>query len=78
MTEVQKSKWLDWLKKAAIRAIKTWAQAGVAYLGSGAIGVFEFDWVGFVSVTCMAAILSLLSSLAGIPESNDSVSPLAG
>ena len=77
MTEVQKSKWLDWLKKAAIRAIKTWAQAGVAYLGSGAIGVFEVDWVGFVSVTCMAAILSLLTSLAGIPESNDSVSPLA-
>lgn len=76
MTEIQKSKWLDWLKKAAIRAIKTWAQAGVAYLGSGAIGVFEVDWVGFLSVTIMAAVLSLLTSLAGIPESSDGVSPM--
>lgn len=75
MTEIQKSRWLVWLKAAAIRAVKTWAQAGVAYLGSGAIGVFEVDWVGFASVTLMAAALSLLTSLAGIPEAE---SPLGG
>lgn len=75
MTESQKSRWAVWLKAAAIRAVRTWAQAGVAYLGSGAIGVFEVDWMGFLSVTCMAAVLSLLTSLAGIPEAE---TPLGG
>ena len=59
---------MPWIKAAAIRAIKTWAQAGIAYLGTGAIGVLEVDWVGFLSVTCMALVLSLLTSLAGLPE----------
>lgn len=73
MSEIKKAQWLDWLKAAGIRAVKTWAQAGVAYLGSGAIGVFEVDWVGFLSVTLMAAALSLLTSLAGLPEADSPV-----
>ena len=62
---------MSWFKAAAIRAVKTWAQAGLAYLGTGAIGVLETDWVGFLSVTCMALVLSLLMSLAGLPECSD-------
>ena len=75
MTESQKSRWAVWLKAAAIRAVRTWAQAGLAYLGTSMIGIFEVDWVGFVSVTCMSAALSLLTSLAGIPEAE---TPLGG
>lgn len=73
MSETEKLSWKTWLKAAGIRAVKTWAQAGVAYLGSGAIGVFEADWVGFCSVTVMAAVLSILTSLAGLPEAESPV-----
>lgn len=73
MSEEVKISWKTWLKAAGIRAVKTWAQAGVAYLGSGAIGVFEADWCGFLSVTLMAAALSILTSLAGLPEASSPV-----
>ena len=75
MTDSEKLTWRAWLKAAGIRAVKTWAQAGVAYIGSGAVGVFELDWVGFASVSLMAAVLSVLMSLAGLPEAE---SPIRG
>lgn len=68
MTQITKDKLKAWALAALIRAVKTWAQAGVAYLGSGAIGVFDVDWMGFLSVTLMAFALSWLTSIAGIPE----------
>ena len=51
---------------AAARALKTWAQAGVALLGAGAFGLFTVDWVNFLSVTLGAAFLSVLTSIASI------------
>ena len=75
MTEQERMTWRAWLKAAGIRAVKTWAQAGVAYIGSGAVGVFDLDWTGFVSVSLMAAVLSILMSLAGLPEAD---SPIRG
>ena len=71
MTQITKDKLLAWAQAALIRALKTWAQAGLAYLGSGAAGVFDADWVGFISVTLMAFALSWLTSIAGIPEAAD-------
>ena len=68
MTQITKDKLLAWAQAAFIRALKTWAQAGLAYLGSGVAGVFDADWVGFFSVTLMAFALSWLTSIAGIPE----------
>ena len=73
MTEQDKITWKQWLKAAGIRAVKTWAQAGVAYIGSGAVGVFDLDWVGFASVSLMAAVLSILMSLAGLPEAESPI-----
>lgn len=73
MTDLEKQTWKQWLKAAGIRAVKTWAQAGVAYIGSGAVGVFDLDWVGFASVSLMAAVLSILTSLAGLPEADSPV-----
>ena len=60
--------WKTWIKAAGIRAIKTAAQTGVALFGTGMAGVLDVDWVQFASVVALAAIMSLLTSLAGLPE----------
>lgn len=60
--------WRLWFKAAGVRAIKTWAQAALGMLGTGAVGVLAIDWVSLVSVATVAAIASLLTSLAGLPE----------
>lgn len=57
-----------WIKAAAVRAGKTMAQAAIAMLGTGAVGIFDADWLGVLSVAVMAGILSLLTSVAGLPE----------
>jgi len=59
---------LEFWKAAGIRALKTFAQAMVAQIGAGSVGIVQFDWVGALSVSAMAAILSLFTSLAGLPE----------
>ena len=55
-------------KAALIRAIKTFAQAMVAQIGAGSVGIVQFDWIGALSVSAMAAVLSIFTSLAGLPE----------
>ena len=57
----------NWIKAAGIRAIKTVAQAAIATIGTSAV-LSEVDWVMVVSASVLAGILSLLSSLAGLPE----------
>jgi hypothetical protein len=49
---------------AGERAIKTVAQAAIAFLGSGSIGLFQIDWAGLASVSLGAGLLSLLTSIA--------------
>lgn len=56
-----------WLRAAAIRAIRTFAQALIAGIGTGA-ALLEVNWSYALSVAAVAAILSLLTSLAGLPE----------
>ena len=57
----------NWIKAAGIRAIKTVAQAAIATIGTSAV-LSEVDWVMVVSASVLAGILSLLTSLAGLPE----------
>ena len=59
---------MTWLKAALIRAIKTVAQTAVGMLSGSAVGVLEADWVAVASVSAMAGVVSLLTSLAGLPE----------
>ena len=59
--------WKNWLKAAGIRAIKTIAQTAVATIGTSAI-LSEVNWLVVGSSAALAGILSLLTSLAGIPE----------
>ena len=56
-----------WIKAAAIRAIKTVAQTAVATIGTSAV-ICEVDWMVVVSSAALAGVLSVLTSLAGLPE----------
>lgn len=62
-----KEYWIEWLKKAGIRAIKTVAQTAVATIGTAA-AIGSVDWVLVASASALAGVLSLLTSLAGLPE----------
>lgn len=59
--------WKTWIKAAAVRAIKTVAQTAVATIGTTAV-MSEVDWMMVVSASALAGVLSLLTSLAGLPE----------
>ena len=62
-----KDKFVKWLKAAGIRAIKTVAQTAVATIGtSAALG--EVNWTMVVSAAVLAGLLSILTSIAGLPE----------
>lgn len=56
-----------WAKAAAIRCIKTIAQAAIAMIGTS-IALSDVDWVLVLSASLLAGLLSLLTSLAGLPE----------
>ena len=58
----------QWWRAAGIRAIKTAAQTAVALIGTGAVGFTDLDWARIASVAGVAAVLSLLTSVAGLPE----------
>jgi len=59
-----------WWKAAGIRAIKTFAQAAIAMIGTAAV-LRQVDWIAVLSASVLAAILSLLTSLTGLPEVKD-------
>ena len=59
--------WKEWIKAAAIRAIRTFAQAAIAQIAVGS-GFVDVDWATVLSVSGVAALLSVLTSLAGLPE----------
>lgn len=63
-----KDYWIRWFKAAGIRAIKTVAQTAVALLSTNAVGITDVDWVAVGSAAALSGIVSMLTSLAGIPE----------
>lgn len=56
-----------WLKAAAVRAVKTIAQTAVATIGTTAV-MAEVDWMMVASASLLAGVLSVLTSIAGLPE----------
>lgn len=56
-----------WFKAAGIRALKTVAQTAIATIGTSAM-LSDVNWVAVVSTAALAGVLSLLTSLAGLPE----------
>lgn len=59
--------WGKWAKAAAVRAIRTTAQAAIATIGSSVV-LAQVDWRLVVSASLLAGILSMLTSIAGLPE----------
>ena len=59
-----------WAKAAAIRAVKTVAQAAVAMIGT-AVVVSDVDWRVVAGASILAGVLSILTSVAGLPEAPD-------
>lgn len=62
-----KEKFLSWLKAAGIRAVKTMAQTAVATIGVEAV-IYEVDWLLVLGTSLLAGVLSMLTSLGGLPE----------
>ena len=59
--------WKKWIKAAGIRAIKTVAQTAIATIGTSAV-IGDVNWIMVCSASALAGILSILTSIGGIPE----------
>jgi hypothetical protein len=64
---MKKTNWKLWLKCAGVRAIKTVAQTAVATIGA-TVMVSDVNWVAVVSASVLAGLLSMLTSIGGLPE----------
>lgn len=64
---MNKDYWIKWAKAAAIRAVKTFAQAVVAGITVG-VAINEINWKVLFSVAAVAMIASIFTSIAGLPE----------
>lgn len=64
---MKKRDWVEWTKRAGVRAVKTVAQAAIAGIGTAA-AMGQVDWRYVMSASVLAGVLSLLTSVAGLPE----------
>ncbi|MCI6630776.1 MAG: holin [Lachnospiraceae bacterium] len=62
-----KEYWIEWTKAAGVRAIKTVAQTAIATIGTSAV-IGDVNWMMVGSASALAGILSILTSIAGLPE----------
>ena len=65
--EKNKDYTVRWMKAAGVRAVKTMAQTAVATIGTGSV-ISTVDWKLVVSASVVAGVLSILTSIAGLPE----------
>ena len=63
--------WKKWAKAAGIRAIRTFAEAALAYIGTGAVVLGDVNWLGVLSAGAFGAVTAILLALAGLPEEKD-------
>ena len=58
----------DWVKAALIRAIRTFAESMLAYIGTGALILSDVNWIAALSAGAFGFIIAILLALAGLPE----------
>lgn len=64
---MDRSYWREWAKAAAVRAVKTMAQTAIAAIPVQ-VSIAEVQWIHVIGTAALAGILSLLTSIAGLPE----------
>jgi hypothetical protein len=60
--------WKEWAKAALIRAIRTFAEAALAYIGTGAVVLGDVNWLAALSAGGLGFVMAWLLALAGLPE----------
>ena len=68
--------WKQWAKAALIRAIRTFAESALAYIGTGKILLNEVNWLAALSAGGMGFVIAWLIALAGLPEVAKKAAPL--
>ena len=63
-----KVNWKEWWKAALIRAIRTFAEAALAYIGTGAVVLGDVNWLAVLSAGAFGFITAILLALTGLPE----------
>lgn len=67
MEQEKKRDWMQWAKAAGVRAVKTVCQTAVATIGT-AVAMGDVNWALVISASALAGVLSVLTSVAGLPE----------
>lgn len=65
--KINKNNFKEWFKKAGVRALKTVAQTAVATIGTSSV-IGEVNWMMVASASALAGLLSMLTSVGGLPE----------
>ena len=60
--------WKEWLKAALIRAVRTFAEAALAYIGTGAVVLGDVNWLAVLSAGGFGFVTAILLALTGLPE----------
>ena len=60
--------WNEWIKAALIRAIRTFAESALAYIGTGAVVLGDVNWLAALSAGGFGFVCAILLALAGLPE----------
>lgn len=70
-----KVNWKQWIKAAGIRAVRTFAEAALAYIGTGAVVLGDVNWLAALSAGAFGAVSAILLALAGLPEVDPAPDP---
>ena len=62
------SNFKEWIKAALVRAVRTFAEAMIAYIGTGALILNDVNWIAALSAGALGFIMAILLALAGLPE----------
>ena len=57
-----------WLKKTAIKVVKTMAETAISVIGTNAIGITDVDWIGVGSAVLLSGVVTILFNIKAIPE----------
>lgn len=60
--------WKEWIKAALIRAVRTFAESALAYIGTGAVVLGDVNWIAALSAGGFGFVCAMLLALAGLPE----------